>query len=91
MVSLLARLRNWLSRQRNSPCASENLRQPSEHYKVSMKGHALQAASAKRGESVVVLEPAKLALDGYPAPVEALESLSVAPAEPGPCWRELPG
>jgi len=54
------------------------LRQPSEHHEVGVKADALQAASAKRSQSVVVLQASELALNGNPAPVEIAEPLSVA-------------
>jgi hypothetical protein len=43
-----------------------------------VKGHALQAASAKRGKPVVVLQAPELTLDRDTAPVETLEPTRVA-------------
>jgi hypothetical protein len=39
-----------LGRERHSPRSGKRLRQPGEHHEVGVKGNALQAASAKRGE-----------------------------------------
>jgi hypothetical protein len=67
-----------LSREREFPRAAERLREPREHGEVGVKLDALKATDAKRGEAVVVLEPAELAFHGGAVPVETFELVRVA-------------
>jgi hypothetical protein len=72
-----------LRRERNGPRTSESERQAGEHHEVGMKADALQATSAKRGESVVVLQAPELALDRDSALVETQAMSSQSGDRPG--------
>jgi len=60
------------------PRPAERLREPSEHHEVGVKLDAREAANADRGESIVVLQAAELALDSATATVEVTPRLRVA-------------
>src|SRR5207245_6884158 len=67
-----------LRRQRNRPRAAESEREPSEHHEVSVESDALQSADPKRSQSVLMLQPPELALDGSTTPVEVAPALRLA-------------
>ena len=56
----------------------EREREAGEHHKVGVEGDPLKPANAERGEAVVMLEPAVLALNGLSSCVEVAEALSVS-------------
>ncbi len=64
--------RERLRGERNGSRSAECLRESREHHEVGVESHSLNATNAKRGEAVVVLQPAELALHGGAATVEAL-------------------
>ena len=59
------------------PRPAERLPEPSEHHKVSVERHPIEPANAERGEAVVVLQAAELALNACATTVDPLP-----PAEP---------
>jgi hypothetical protein len=64
-------------RERYSPRSAERLPESREHHEVSVKLHLRRSAHPKRRESVVMLQAAELALDGFTATVEIAEPLCV--------------
>jgi hypothetical protein len=59
-----------LSGERNCPSATECLSEPGDHHEVSVNPNPFDAACPQRREAVLILEPAKLALDRGATPVE---------------------
>src|SRR5207247_10611078 len=67
-----------LSGERRGSRLDKCLRQPSQHHKVSVEAHALQAAGTKWGESVYVLQSSELSLNGDAATIKTAPSLRFA-------------
>src|SRR3954465_5204747 len=59
------------SSERNCARSTERLREPRQHYEVSVEGDAFQTSDAEPVQSVVVLQAPELALHRNLAPVEA--------------------
>jgi hypothetical protein len=53
-----------LSNKRHCPRSGKSQTEAGEHRQVSVERDPLDAANAKRGKSVLVLEPPELTLDG---------------------------
>src|SRR6266702_5933901 len=64
--------------QRNLPRSVQRRRQSGKHCEVGVKRDALQAANAKRGKAVVVLEVPEQPLYRLAAPVEVAPTLGMA-------------
>lgn len=67
-----------LRRKRYGSRSGERLAEPGEHDEVGVQDDALQATYTQRGEAVVVLQPAELALNSGAAPVEVAPPLRLA-------------
>jgi hypothetical protein len=99
-VGEYAPLRRWSLRiERYGSRSAERLRQPGEHHKVGVKGYTLQLTDAKRRQSELMLQAAKLSFNGCAATVKIAPPLCFARDErvaavgfdPGGFRLTLPG
>ena len=78
----------FLRRERNGSRPRKRLREASEHHEVGVKDDTLQATSAKRSESVVMLRSSELALDGSrDCPLDMAVAVMLEPLCPGRSGR----